>query len=265
MPDLSISSLQAQVQKLTLALRKYVPIDGITTLTGRLLVSNDPRGDLEVATKHYVDVKTAGILGTILPSIPPSLSVSDNAGHALTGVQAVQFVGAVLSGTSQNAVITVASSAPVAVTTIAPVLGETPSGVVDGVNATFNLSQPATGVSLYTRQLRYGSSAFTLSGQTITITDPRAIPSPGNFFLVDYLPVSVSTPSTFVLEETPGGIISGANAVFTLAHPPKMIALYVEQIRYGISAVTLTNSGFTITDPRAIPKPGDFFIVSYTY
>lgn len=95
MPDLSIASLQAQVQKLTLALRKYVPIDGITTLTGRLLVSNDPRGDLEVATKHYVDVKTAGIVGSVIPVAVSSLSVSDNAGHALTGVQAVQFVGAV--------------------------------------------------------------------------------------------------------------------------------------------------------------------------
>ena len=147
---------------------------------------------------------------------------------------------------------------------LVPVIGETPSGTVNGINTVFTLSRNAVSLALYTRQIRYSSSAFTLSGTTLTITDPRAVPVAGNAFTVDYVP-STAVSGGFVLEETPGGARNSTNTVFTLAHTPVSLALYVQQIRYGSNAFTLTASGFTITDPRAVPGPNDFFVASYTY
>ena len=72
--DLAVRSLQSQLKQLGDSLKGLVSASGIVTFTGRLFASNDPRGDLEVATKHYVDSKSPTVLvGSALPVAQTSL------------------------------------------------------------------------------------------------------------------------------------------------------------------------------------------------
>ena len=58
MADISLAALQAQIQKTLSLLKGYVRLSGLNVMPpeGRLFLGNDPRGDLEAATKHYVDI-----------------------------------------------------------------------------------------------------------------------------------------------------------------------------------------------------------------
>jgi hypothetical protein len=71
-----------------------------------------------------------------------------------------------------------------------PVDNETPSGIIDGTNATFTLAfTPIAGsVHLFRRGLRMRRGAendYTVTGPTITF-NAGAVPRPGDNILADY-------------------------------------------------------------------------------
>lgn len=63
--ELRITSLEAQMKNLQAALRKCLVTSENNILTGHLQLAGDPVGDLEPATKHYVDVSMYSPLANV--------------------------------------------------------------------------------------------------------------------------------------------------------------------------------------------------------
>ena len=273
MPDLSVSALQAQVQKLMLALRKYVPIDGNTTIIGRLFVSNDPRGDLEVATKHYVDVKNSSAgAGTTTVISESGIQLTDSLGNALSNVTALEFAGLILSGNSSAAVATATGSS--STSSYAPIYveDETPVGSLNGSNTSFTIANtPNVGsFQLFLNGLRQRTSMFSQSGTLLTIsTPPHALDDVSCFYTYGSTSSSPSSSpsSTQVYEETPSGTINGSNTSFTLLHIPisGTIELYLNGVLQRLGAgydYQSTSASLTFT---IAPISGDTILVNYKY
>ncbi len=148
--------------------------------------------------------------------------------------------------------------------------GETPDGVVDGVNGTFTVSgtpEPASSLLLYRNGvLQKQGVDFHVTGNAIVFT-AAAIPQPGDLLTASYR-VDMSLTSTLGLVdgETPSGAVDGFNTVFQLAgtpNPAGSLLLY----RNGILQkrdVDYTLSGSTISFlPVSVPQEGDILQASY--
>ena len=101
------------------------------------------------------------------------------------------------------------------------VAGETPTGVVNGVNNTFHtaLVYLAGSLSVYLnglRQQRLGDYTET-GGQTFQFVEP---PWQGSTVRVDYMIDATVTASGQVIRETPAGNVDGLNSTFVLANDP---------------------------------------------
>jgi hypothetical protein len=147
---------------------------------------------------------------------------------------------------------------------------ETPAGALDGVNGTFTLSaipSPSTSLKLYRNGmlLREGVG-FTIAGSTITML-PGSIPVPTDVFQAWYRLTGGGTPSiSFNENETPGGLVDGSNAAFTLQAAPAP-ASSLQSWRNGILLKSgldfvLNVKAITFTT-GAIPQPGDILQAYY--
>lgn len=133
---------------------------------------------------------------------------------------------------------------------------EQPTGVVDGTNVTFNLSQlPATAASLdlFIDGLIVPQSKYSLSGQTITMF---TAPSPGQTLYATYV-ISNGSPSGASYQETPAGTVNGSNVTFTVSHAAvnaASFALYLDGIvqyqgsDYSIVGTTITMVAAPVTN-----------------
>ena len=107
---------------------------------------------------------------------------------------------------------------------------------------------------------------FTLSGSSITML-PGSIPVSGDIFQAWYRLASGGTPTiSFYENETPGGLVDGSNATFTLqAAPAPASSLQVWRngilMKSGLDFIMNVNA-ITFT-PGAIPQPGDILQASY--
>lgn len=131
--------------------------------------------------------------GTGLSIVPTTINdgdllIGDNAGDAF--VKATLSAGTGISITNGGGSITISVAAGV-VTTSDVVVGETPSGTINGTNDTFTIANsPVTGtVAVYLNGQRTISGAgndYTISGTTITF-EAGQIPQTGDTLRVDYI------------------------------------------------------------------------------
>jgi hypothetical protein len=157
---------------------------------------------------------------------------------------------------------------------IAFVDAEVPSGLVNGTNTAFTLTQPpapASSLTLFRNGLlmRAGTD-YTLSGNTVTFFTV-SVPQAGDLLLASYRYIAAESnqpvvTDVFVDAETPAGTINGTNAQFTLTQAPlpaSSLALY----RNGLmmrQGGDYTLSGQTITF-IGVPQPGDILVAYYRY
>jgi hypothetical protein len=146
---------------------------------------------------------------------------------------------------------------------------EIPSGTLDGVNATFTLSNtptPAASAAVYRNGLLMRQAGdFTISGNAIAFV-AGAIPQPADSLLVSYRIGVALTGVGFVDGETPAGAVNGVNTVFTLAQNPSpagSLALFRNGMRIK-SGLDYASSGNSITFAGgSVPQTGDVLQCSY--
>jgi hypothetical protein len=148
--------------------------------------------------------------------------------------------------------------------------GETPAGVINGVNTAFALSAaPAPDASLTLFRngmiLKQGTD-YTVSGSSVVLA-PGNAPAVGDRLQAWYrLPPTGTSTIEFVDAEVPAGAINGANAMFTLAATP-LPASSLRVFRNGLlqrEGVDFSLAVNTITFlPLSRPTTGDILQVWY--
>lgn len=124
--------------------------------------------------------------------------------------------------------------------------GETPAGIVDGVNSGFGLAgapSPAASLALYRNGLymRGGGVDYTLNGSSITFV-PAAIPQPGDVLAASYRTVAAAGP--LAAYSTPEVICSAAGGTTAAATPASL---------------------GTCTIRAGVLRPGDRILVEYDF
>jgi hypothetical protein len=156
-------------------------------------------------------------------------------------------------------------------TNAAYVDAEAPSGVLNGANTSFTLSQipaPVSGLSVYRNGLLQSIGVdYTLNGSTISFL-PGSTPKATDILAAYYRIAGVGPNAKFVDSEVPGGTIDGTNVTFTLAQAPSP-ALSLRLYKNGI-LLTQNNdyslNGKTIVlNTGAMPSPGDALLAAYRY
>jgi hypothetical protein len=159
-------------------------------------------------------------------------------------------------------------------TSVAYADAETPTGLVNGINTTFNLNfSPAPAASLaFFRNgvLMKQGFDYTLSSNVVTFYTASS-PQTGDLLTASYRYSSTVTAQSGMMYadgETPWGPVDGINAAFTLTFapsPPASLALY----RNGIlmkQGADYTVSGNTITVyATSVLMPGDILTAYYRY
>jgi hypothetical protein len=139
------------------------------------------------------------------------------------------------------------------------IVRETPSGSIDGSNASFALGgTPVVNSAevFLNGQLLASTVDYTLSGSTLT---QILIPQTGDTFVVSY----ETDVTDRVVNETPTGSVDGSNATFVLAATPTDGSEEVFLNGWLLTDLTdYTISGATIT-MITIPETGDYLRVSY--
>jgi hypothetical protein len=211
---------------------------------------------------------TGGTGNGLYATLPISISQVTNLSSSLS-----QINSALTSLTN-----TVNGLSGVTPSTISFVVGETPSGTINGSNSGFTLSQtpvPASSLELYRNGLVQTAGVdYTLNGKAITFLTAN-IPRSGDL-LQAYYRSSTGTSSggggttspSFTDAEFPTGTIGGANLIFTLAaapNPAGSLKLYKNGMLlqqpndYSLSGVTVTFVS------AAAPQAGDLITAYYRH
>jgi hypothetical protein len=148
--------------------------------------------------------------------------------------------------------------------------GESPNGIIDGVNTAFVLSAtptPANSLSLYRNGVLLTQGVdYAISGKNLVLTSGN-VPVPGDRLQAWYrLPPTGIPAVEFADGETPGGTVNGVNQVFTLAATP-MPASSLRVFRNGLLQkpgldYELAVNTITFTSV-SIPLSGDVLQVFY--
>ncbi len=191
---------------------------------------------------RLTDVRVAGPSQVVSPPGAASIQITDviglqNAlnirptagiGFSTSRTAVIDSAGGLdgASGSLSDCVHVDGSSGPcgsVPAASLAFVDGEAPSGLMDGVNATFSFSNspnPTTSLLLYRNGLllRRGPD-YTLAGASITFLG-GTVPRPGDIVVASYRMGVTLAGVGFVDGEAPAGAVNGVNTAFTLAQPP---------------------------------------------
>jgi uncharacterized protein YoxC len=149
--------------------------------------------------------------------------------------------------------------------------GETPSGTLDGTNASFTLSQapsPATSLEVYRNGLvQTAGIDYTVSSKTITFLDSN-VPVPTDVIQAYYRAAGSSPVANYTDSEAPSGTIDGVNLAFTLANTPSPVSS-LKLFKNGMllqQPGDYTLSGSTITFVSAsAPQSGDAIVAYYRH
>ena len=145
--------------------------------------------------------------------------------------------------------------------------GETPAGVINGINPTFNLAQapnPVTSLEVFRNGvLQAAPIDYTLSGSTITFTN---IPMTSDELIAYYRVAGSAQTVHFSDAEVPAGSINSINNVFTLANTPAGgLRVYKNGILLAAGVdYTATGASITFTN-SATPNTGDEVLAYYRY
>jgi hypothetical protein len=157
-----------------------------------------------------------------------------------------------------------------AASVVAFVDSEVPAGNVDGTNTLFTLTPapfPTSSVAVWRNGVFLTPGVnFTVSGSALTFPGATT-PQIGDIILASYRSAAVSGVN-FADAETPGGLVNGANATFTLANVPNpgaSLALYRNGLHLE-AAADYTLNGSTITFLTGqLPQTSDILLCSYRY
>lgn len=194
-----------------------------------------------------------------------SIKIKDE-GVLLTGnVASIDFVGSGVTGSviGNDVTETITGGGPA--TELGEVVGEVPTGDIDGVNETFVVVyNPFSGTTkpyLNGIRLKYVDD-YTVIGKVFTLTSP---PDIGSKFFVDYFTNDFAGSGTHVTGEVPSGTVDGVNDTFTLAHTPTAgtLKLFVGGVRLKeTDDYTLSTNTITFITP---PQSGSNILADYTY
>lgn len=148
-------------------------------------------------------------------------------------------------------------------TSIADIIGEVPTGLVNGVNVDFTLANEpiASTVRVYLNGIRQiETTNYSLVDAVITFV---VAPFTDDVIMVDYK--TIVTGVTAVYNEVPTGAINGVNTDFVILNAALSISVYLNGIRqYEGSNYTVSSDMITISFIIA-PFTGDSLIVDYEY
>lgn len=155
-------------------------------------------------------------------------------------------------------------------TSVVFVDGATPTGAINGTNASFTLASapsPATSLNLFRNGLLLRQSVdYTISGSTVTMAS-GSIPASGDVVQAWYRLAGTGTPTVLFNEnETPTGVVDGSNGAFSLQATPSP-AVSLQLFRNGMlqkAGVDYMLSTNVITFAAgAQPRPGDVLQAYY--
>jgi hypothetical protein len=158
------------------------------------------------------------------------------------------------------------------VTGVAFVDAEVPSGVVNGTNGVFSLSQspsPASSLQLYRNGVELTAGLdFTVTTNSVAFAS-NAIPQAGDALTAYYRVPGTGSTAKFTDGETPSGTMGGNNVTFTLAAVPSPAAslrLYKNGmlLQQG-SDYTLSNATITFSSAATAPQTGDVLTAGYRH
>jgi len=150
---------------------------------------------------------------------------------------------------------------------------ETPSGVIDGVNLVFTLSQspsPINSLMLYVNGVLQSQGLekdYTISDNIVVMTSTPVV---GSQIVATYSYQRTPTAGTRTSwMEVPGGVINGINNVYTLMnapHPASALMLYYNGVlqRQGVGADYEISGGSSIVT-NFIPELGSNILAMYPY
>lgn len=155
---------------------------------------------------------------------------------------------------------------------------EEPTGVINGVNTIFVLSQtPSDANSLIfwvDENALEKDTDYTLNGTNVVITNPDFVPAAGQTVYAYYLTNGAvpgsggSTSTTLYFQEIPTGTVDGSNATFSLSQTPvdpNSLILWTGLDTVPKTAYSLSGATITITDSDYIPQPGQTPYAYYLY
>lgn len=188
--------------------------------------------------------------------INPAGGIDGAVGNSSDCVHVDGSSSACSSGTSTNTSTTFVDS-------------ETPSGSLNGSNATFllaNIPTPANSVTLFRNGLflRQGGD-YTVAANIVTFVS-GAEPQPGDVLAASYRLSTSNSGVGFIDQETPAGSINGINTAFTLSQSPvPTSSLMVYRNGVHLSAgVDFNAAGSVITFlSNQVPQSGDTVVCSY--
>jgi len=149
---------------------------------------------------------------------------------------------------------------------------QTPSGAVNGTNATFTLANtpaPTSSLAVYRNGLLQTNGVdYTLAGTTVTFLS-NSIPQTNDVIAAYYRMAGTGPAANFADDEAPGGTINGTNLTFTLANAPNP-ALSLKLYKNGVllqqnGDYTLSSSTITFVNTTVTPQSGDSLIAYYRH
>jgi hypothetical protein len=148
--------------------------------------------------------------------------------------------------------------------------GETPMGIVNGVNTTFTLSAspaPAASLTLFRNGMLLKQGVdYTVLGNSVVLASGNALAIGERLQAWYRLPPTGTPMIGFTDAESPAGVVNGTNAIFTLAETPLPASslrvfrnglLQKESVDYILAVNTITFL------PGSIPQIDDILQASY--
>ncbi len=278
----ALSSLTGTVNTLSSTVSgNGTTLSGLTTAVNGLSSTVTANGNSLTSLNTTVNGLSSTVTGnstslTSLASSVKALSATVNGnGSTISGLTSslstLNSTVTAISSTVAGLVNTV-NSLSAGGTNVAFVDAETPSGTMDGTNASFTLASapaPTGSLELYRNGVMQTAGIdFTLSGAAVTFASD-SIPKAADILQAYFRIPGTGQTSTFADNETPGGTIDGANLTFTLAaapNPSLSLRLYKNGMLlqqngdYTLNGLTISFSSAAVT-----PQPGDSILASYRH
>lgn len=127
------------------------------------------------------------------------------------------------------------------------IIGEVPTGDIDGVNLEYtlaNIPDPST-VEIYRTGILQKKVFYNVDGTLITFLDTTKPLYPGEFLMVDYKTSLAAAGGKYNV--TPTGLVNGSNKVFSISTTATDVMVYLEGVRQKPTTQYVFSVGNTIT------------------
>jgi hypothetical protein len=261
-----------------------ISIDEITNLSTYLNTINSSLTSLTVEVNNLSNIVNSGgsltglqnqinVLTTAITNMSSTVAtLSTTVAGQQTSISGLNTEVTSLSNSVTGLTNTVNALTTTITLNAAFVDAERPSGLVNGTNGSFTLSQtpsPTGSLTLYRNGLIQANGIdYTSAGQNITFMS-TSIPKTGDILQAFYRVIGSSQSITFADSEIPSGTINGTNLVFTLAaspNPSKSLELFKNGVLLQQGGdYTVSGSTITFLNTAVTPQTGDKLIADYRH